>query len=130
MNKTETSEQAEISLNFFNGWKYASAPESKDHIHLKKQYDLFINGKFIQPSSKQYFDTINPATEEKIAEVADAGDKDVDLAVTAAAKAYNTVWKHMSGKERGKYIYRIARMIQERAREFAVIETMDCRKND
>lgn len=125
MNKTETSEQTKTDLSFFNDWKYAPAPESKDHIQLKKQYGLFINGEFVQPLSKRYFDTINPATEEKIAEIAEADEKDVDLAVNAAAKAYNSVWKKMPGKERAKYIYRIARMIQERAREFAVIETMD-----
>lgn len=125
MNKTETSERTDASLSFFNDWTYAPAPESKDHIHLKKQYGLFINGEFVQPQSKKYFDTINPATEEKIAEIAEADEKDVDLAVNAAAKAYNTVWKKMPGKDRGKYIYRIARMIQERAREFAVIESMD-----
>ena len=125
MNKTETSESAGTSLKFFNGWKYAPAPESKDHIHLKKQYGLFINGEFVPPVSKKYFDTINPATEEKIAEIAEADERDVDAAVNAAAKAYNSVWKKMPGKERSKYIYRIARMIQERAREFAVIETMD-----
>ncbi len=125
MNKTETKEASGTALKFFEDWKYAPAPESKDHIHLKKQYGLFINGGFVQPLSKKYFDTINPATEEKIAEIAEANDKDVDLAVTAAAKAYNSVWKKMKGKERAKYIFRIARMIQERAREFAVIETMD-----
>ncbi len=125
MNKTETSEQTKTNLHFFNDWKYAPAPESKDHIQLKKQYGLFINGEFVQPTSKRYFDTINPATEEKIAEIAEADEKDVDLAVHAASKAYNSVWKKMPGKERAKYIYRIARMIQERAREFAVIETMD-----
>jgi aldehyde dehydrogenase (NAD+) len=125
MNKIETSEKTSTNLSFFKEWKYAPAPESKDHIQLKKQYGLFINGEFVSPTSKRYFDTINPATEEKIAEIAEADEKDVDLAVNAAAKAYNNVWKKMPGKERAKYIYRIARMIQERAREFAVIESMD-----
>lgn len=125
MNKTELSEKTSTNLSFFNKWKYAPAPESKDHIQLKKQYGLFINGEFVAPASKRYFDTINPATEEKLAEISEADEKDVDLAVNAAAKAYNNVWKKMPGKERAKYIYRIARMIQERAREFAVIETLD-----
>ncbi len=125
MNNTETSEKKSTSLSFFSGWKYAPAPESTDHIHVKKQYGLFINGRFVPPSSKRYFPTINPATEEKIAEIAEADDADVHAAVTAAARAYTKVWSKISGKERGKYIYRIARMIQERAREFAVIETMD-----
>ena len=125
MKKTAAQEKNERPLSFFSGWKYAPAPESTDHISLKKQYGLFINGEFVPPISKKYFDTINPATEQKIAEIAEADEKDVDRAVTAASKAYNTVWKRTAPKERAKYIYRIARMIQERARELAVIETMD-----
>jgi aldehyde dehydrogenase (NAD+) len=125
MSKVKKSDAEGTPLKFFGDWKYAPAPESKEHIRLKKQYGLFINGEFVQPKSKKYFDTINPATEEKIAEIAEAGEKDVDLAVNAATKAYNNVWKKMHGKERAKYIYRIARMIQERARELAVIETMN-----
>lgn len=125
MNTTDTKKDAGTTLSFFKDWTYAPAPESKDHIHLKKQYGLFINGEFVQPHSKKYFETINPATEEKIAEIAEANEKDVDAAVNAASKAYTRVWRTMPGKERAKYIYRIARMIQERAREFAVIETMD-----
>jgi aldehyde dehydrogenase (NAD+) len=119
-----------------NDLKYASAPESKDHIKLKDQYELFINGKFVKPNSKKparttgvqsggYYTTINPATEQKLANVADANEKDVDLAVTAAKNAYDKVWKKMPGKERAKYIFRIARLMQERAREFAVIESMN-----
>ena len=125
MNTSKTSQQKKISISFFENWKYQPAPESKEHIHLQERYDLFINGKFVPPSGKKYFDTINPATESAIAKIAEAGEKDVDAAVNAAEKAYTSVWKKMSGKDRGKYIYRIARMIQERAREFAVIESMD-----
>lgn len=110
---------------FFTDWTYAPSPESTDHIKINKQYDLFINGKFVKPSSKKYFSTINPATEEKLSEVAEANEKDVDLAVKAANNAYHKVWKKMPAGERGKYIFRIARLIQERAREFAVIETMN-----
>lgn len=110
---------------FFTEWKYAPAPESTEHIRLKKQYNLFINGKFVAPTSKKYYSTINPATEEKIAEVAEANEKDVNIAVNAAKNAYEKVWKKMPAAERGKYIFRIARLIQERAREFAVIETMN-----
>ncbi|MBA3680525.1 MAG: aldehyde dehydrogenase family protein [Bacteroidetes bacterium] len=106
-------------------WEYAPAPEAKDHIKLKAQYDLFINGKFVKPYSKKYFATYNPATEEKLAEVAQANSKDVDLAVASAKNAYDKVWKKMPAKERAKYIFRIARVIQERARELAVIESMD-----
>lgn len=113
------------NLEFFTDWKYAPSPESTDHIRLQKQYDLFINGKFVKPNSGKYFDTINPATEEKIASVAEANEKDVDSAVKAARTAYDKTWSKMPAKERAKYIYRIARLIQERARELAVIETMD-----
>lgn len=105
--------------------EYAPAPESKSSASIKSKYDLFINGKFEKPSSKKYFDTVNPATEEKLSEVADANITDVDKAVKAARVAYDKTWSKMPAKERAKYIYRIARMIQERAREFAVIETLD-----
>jgi aldehyde dehydrogenase (NAD+) len=105
--------------------EYAPAPESKSSATIKPRYELFINGKFEKPTSKKYFDTINPATEEKLSEVAEANATDVDKAVKAARTAYDKTWSKMPAKERAKYIYRIARMIQERAREFAVIETLD-----
>lgn len=113
------------ALDFAGAWSYAPSPESKDHIRLEKKYDLFINGEFVKPLSGKYFATHNPATEEKIADVADANEKDVDRAVKAARAAYKNVWSKMPAAERGKYLYRIARIIQERARELAVIETMD-----
>lgn len=109
-------------------WDYSPAPESRGHIQLKKKYDLYIDGKFVKPNSGKYFKSINPATEEVLAEVAYGNDKDVDKAVKAARKAYKEVWSKMSGAERGKYIYRIARIMQERARELAVIETLDAGK--
>ena len=110
----------------FNGkWDYAPAPESTSHITLEKQYGHFINGKFVKPSNGKYFATINPATEAKIADIADGSAADVDAAVKAARNAYDKVWSKMPAAERGKYIYRIARILQERAREFAVIESMD-----
>lgn len=112
-------------LKFNGGWDYAAAPESKDHIRLQKQYDLFIDGKFVAPKSGKYFDTINPATEVKLAAVAEAGTEDVDIAVKAARKSYEQVWSKLPARERGKYIFRIARIMQERARELAVIESMD-----
>jgi len=112
-------------LKFNTGWEYAPAPESTGHIKLKEQYELFINGRFVKPSSGNYFETINPATEEKLSEVAEANAADVDKAVKAARNAFDKYWKKMPGKERAKYIYRISRMIQERAREFAVIESLD-----
>ncbi|HRC33477.1 MAG TPA: aldehyde dehydrogenase family protein [Bacteroidia bacterium] len=116
---------AGLNLAFDNGWQYAAAPESADHIKLKEKYDLFIDGKFVAPTEGKYFATINPATEQKIAMVAEASQKDVDKAVRAANDAHINVWSKMPAKERGKYIYRIARMIQERGRELAIIESMD-----
>ncbi len=116
--------EKENAKSKFN-WDYEPALEGKEHIQLKSQYDLFINGKFIKPSSKKYFPSINPATEKKIAEIALADERDVNKAVSAARNAYENVWKKMAPKERAKYIFRIARVIQERARELAVIETMD-----
>ncbi|MBL4623994.1 MAG: aldehyde dehydrogenase family protein [Flavobacteriales bacterium] len=115
--------QAQIDFN--SDWGYDPAPESTGHIEIKPQYDQFIGGKFVKPSSGKYFDTINPANHEKLSKIALGNDKDVDKAVKAARKAYNEVWSKLSGKERGKYIFRIARMIQERAREFSVIESLD-----
>ena len=112
-------------IDFSSDWDLAPAPESTSHFKLKDTYDLFINGKFAAPKSGKYFDTINPATEKVLAKVAEAGEADIDAAVKAARKAYDTVWSKLSGKERGKYIYRIARIIQERAREFAVVETLN-----
>ena len=109
-------------------WEYAPSLEGTDHIQLKEKYDLYIDGKFVKPSSGKYFATTNPATGEKLADVAYANDADVDKAVKAARKAYTEVWSKLSGKERGKYIYRIARIMQERARELAVIETLDAGK--
>ena len=114
-----------IKLKFDSARQYAPAPESKSAAKINPQYDLFINGKFEKPLSKKYFATINPATEEKIAMVAEANEADVNRAVKAARAAYDNGWKKMPAKERAKYIYRIARMIQERAREFAIIETLD-----
>ncbi|MCF6129646.1 aldehyde dehydrogenase family protein [Flavobacterium sp. AS60] len=112
-------------IDFSSDWNLAPAPESTTHFKLKDTYDLFINGKFVAPKSGKYFDTINPANEKVLAKVAEANEADIDSAVKAARKAYDTVWSKLSGKERGKYIYRIARIIQERAREFAVVETLN-----
>tara|TARA_B100001964_G_scaffold145822_1_gene160534 strand:+ start:1204 stop:2658 length:1455 start_codon:yes stop_codon:yes gene_type:complete len=111
-----------IDLN--KNWNYALARENISHIRLKNKYDLFIDGKFIKPSSNKYFDTINPATEKVIAKIAEANREDVNLAVKSARKSFK-IWSKLEAKERGKYIFRIARMIQERAREFSVIESMD-----
>lgn len=114
-----------IKLKFDSARNLAPAPESKSAAKINERYDLFINGEFQKPLSKKYFATINPATEEKLSEVAEANAADVNKAVEAARTAYDKVWKKVTPKERAKYIYRIARMVQERAREFAVIETLD-----
>lgn len=109
-------------------WNYSPSPESTGHISLKERYDLYIDGKWTKPSSKKYFETVNPANQKVLAEIAYANEADVDKAVKAARKAYTEVWSKMKPSERAKYIYRIARLMQERAREFAVIETLDSGK--
>jgi len=114
-----------IKLKFESARNLSPAPESKSAAKINPRYDLFINGKFEKPLSKKYFDTINPANEEKISEVAEANAADVNRAVKAARAAYDGSWKKMPARERAKYIYRIARMIQERAREFAIVESLD-----
>ncbi len=106
-------------------WELAPAPESTDHVNLKPAYDLFINGEFRPSRSGKRFPSINPATESTIAEITEADESDVDVAVKAARAAHENVWSKMPGAERAKYIYRIARLMQEQARELAVIETMD-----
>lgn len=115
----------EIALNFNQGWQYAPAPESSDHIRLEKKYGHFINGEFVAPASGKYFTSYNPSNEKPLADVGKGDARDMDKAVKAAKNAYDKVWKKMPAAERGKYLYRIARMIQERARELAVIESMD-----
>ena len=112
-------------LNFGDKWSYAPAPEASNYVKIRPRYPLFINGKFVAPRSGKYFDSINPATEETLAEIAEANSRDVDLAVKSARRAYHKVWGKMSGRERGKYLYRIARLIQEKSRELAVLESMD-----
>ncbi len=109
-------------------WDYAPSPESTEHIKIAGRYGLFIGGEFVKPQGSGYFETVNPATGEKISEVALAREKEVNAAVTAASNAYSKVWKKLPAKERAKYIFRIARVIQERARELAVIESMDSGK--
>ena len=106
-------------------WEYAPAPESRDAVAIQDEYGLFIDGEFRAAATGASFDTINPATEEKLAAVAEAGPADVDRAVTAARIAYDQTWGPMPGSERAKYLYRIARVLQERSREFAVLESLD-----
>ncbi|MFS8478387.1 MAG: aldehyde dehydrogenase family protein [Micromonosporaceae bacterium] len=104
---------------------YAPAPESRSVVDIKPSYGLFIDGEFVAPVDGGTFKTISPATEEVLAEVAEAGPSDVDAAVRAARVAFERVWGPMPGAARAKYLYRIARLIQERARELAVLESLD-----
>jgi aldehyde dehydrogenase (NAD+) len=106
-------------------WDYAPAPESAGVVSIAPRYGLFIGGEFVPPADGGYFATLNPATEEPLAEVAQAGQADVDRAVAAARDAYEGTWGATPGRDRAKYLYRIARVIQERAREFAVLESLD-----
>ena len=105
-------------------WEYASAPESTDIVHLEDRYGLFIGGEFIEPKSGRWFPTIEPATERVLADVAEGGPEDVLVAVEAARDAASA-WQALRGTERAKFIFRIARQLQERAREFAVLESMN-----
>jgi aldehyde dehydrogenase (NAD+) len=107
------------------GWEYAPAPESREIVTIAAEYGLFTGGEFVPAADGRQFRTINPATEEPLARIALAGAADVDRAVTAARAAYERVWGQMPGAERAKYLYRIARILQERAREFAVLESLD-----
>jgi aldehyde dehydrogenase (NAD+) len=106
-------------------FEYAPAPESRSVVSLRESYGLFIGGEFVAGLGDGMFKTISPATEEVLAEVTEAGQADVDRAVTAARKAYEQTWSVMPGKERAKYLFRVARIIQERARELAVLESLD-----
>jgi len=111
-------------LIFGNLWDYDPAPETADP-KLKSSYSLFIDGTFIEARSGKTFASINPANEKHLADIALASAADVDAAFKAADKAFNSTWKSMPGRERGKYFYRIARLLQDHAREFAVAETLD-----
>jgi aldehyde dehydrogenase (NAD+) len=115
----------DAKLQFDTDWRYSPAPESTDHVRIDAQYELYIGGEFVAPRKRKYFETINPAREKTLARVARADRGDVDRAVAAARRAYDRTWSKLKPAERGKYLYRIARALQERAREFAVIESLD-----
>jgi aldehyde dehydrogenase (NAD+) len=108
-----------------SGWDYAPAPEARDIVTLRERYGLFIGGELVDPRSGEYFATLDPSTEEPLAEVAQAGKEDVDLAVRAARDAFENGWSDVSPAERAKYLFRIARILQERSREFAVLESLN-----
>src|SRR5689334_17915680 len=114
-----------VSTGSTNRFEYAPAPESRSVVDIRSSYGLFVNGEFVDPTDGRSFKTINPATEEVLAEVSEASAEDVDLAVKAARRAYTRVWSRMSGRERSKYLFRIARILQERSRELAVLESID-----
>jgi len=109
-------------------WEYAPAPEATDHVNIEREYGLFIGNTFAPSRPRKTFSVINPATEEPLAKVAHASKADVHRAVTTAGEAHRSSWSKLSGRERAKYLYRIARILQERSREFAVVETMNSGK--
>jgi acyl-CoA reductase-like NAD-dependent aldehyde dehydrogenase len=109
-------------------WDYAPAPEARDIVHLEDRYGLFIGGELVEPLSGKWMGTESPASEEPLAEVALAGPEDVDLAVATAREAFENGWSEISPSERAKYLYRIARILQERSRELAVLESLDSGK--
>jgi aldehyde dehydrogenase (NAD+) len=115
----------ERRLTFGNKWDYAPAPEESKNYLIAPRHELFVGGKFVAPASGKYFESINPATEQTLTEIAAGNAQDVDGAVKAARRAYDKIWSKLPGRERGKYLYRIARIIQEKSRELAVLESMD-----
>jgi aldehyde dehydrogenase (NAD+) len=106
-------------------FEYAPAPESRSVVSIESSYGLFIDGEFVESTGGSMIKTINPATEEVLAEVSEANQADIDRAVSAARKAFTKTWGPMPGRDRAKYLFRIARLIQERSRELAVLETLD-----
>src|SRR5579871_645342 len=99
-------------------WTYAPAPESREIVSLQERYGLFVGGEWVEARSGETFTTISPRDEEPLAEVAQAGPEDVELAVAAAREAF-PAWAGLPGADRAKYLFRIARILQERSREFA-----------
>jgi aldehyde dehydrogenase (NAD+) len=113
------------ALDFGRAWEYAPAPEATDHVKIDPKYGLFIGGRWVSPRSGKYFPTISPSTEQVLAEVAEANAQDVDDAVKAAREAYDKYWSKLRPTDRAKYVFRIGRAIQEKARELAIVESMD-----
>jgi aldehyde dehydrogenase (NAD+) len=108
-----------------SAWEYATAPESREIVELREQYGMFVGGEFVKPRSGEYYSTLDPASEEPLAEIPQAGPEDVALAVGAARDAYENGWSAAAPAERAKYLFRIARILQERSREFAVLESLN-----
>jgi aldehyde dehydrogenase (NAD+) len=124
MTLLDTPESTTTTPTVQLGLQYAPAPESTDHVRIADRYDHYIGGKFVAPSTATYFPTINPATEKQLSEIALGDSRDVDAAVAAATSAFAS-WSRLSGEKRARYLFRISRIIQERARELAVVETMN-----
>jgi aldehyde dehydrogenase (NAD+) len=130
MTKTSAASDAALdvpapTLDFGRAWDYAPALEATDHVAIAARYELFIGGAWRAPRSGRYFDTVSPSSEQKLAEVAEADERDVDDAIAAARDAYERVWSRMRPVERAKYLFRIARALQDKARELSVVESMD-----
>jgi len=106
-------------------WEYAPAPEARDIVQIKERYGLFVGGAEVEPQTGEWFPSISPSTEEALFEVALAGEADVDQAVGAARDAFENGWSILAPSERAKYLFRIARILQERSRELAVAESLD-----
>ena len=122
---TELEKRSHAPVPALTEWEYAPAPEARDIVKLQERYGLFIGGELVDPKSKEWFLSSSPATEEPLAEVAQANEQDVDLAVQAARGAFENGWSSLAPSERAKYLFRIARLIQERSRELAVLESLD-----
>lgn len=120
-----TSPNSDLKFDFASFWEYSDAPESSEHIEILDEYNHFIDGEFVKPAKGRYLTSINPSTGQELTRFAEGTSEDIDKAVKSARKAHTKVWSKLSGKERGKYIYRLARMIQERSRELAIVESMD-----
>ena len=106
-------------------WEYAPAPEAREIVQLRERYGLFVGGEEVEPRTGEWFPSISPSTEEPLFEVALAGEEDVSLAVSAARDAFESGWSGLAPSERAKYLFRIARILQERSRELAVAESLD-----
>ena len=113
------------SLKYNGKWDFSPSIESIENLSIQKEYQLFINGQFQKPLAKKYFPSINPSNEQQLSRIAKAESEDVDMAVKSARAAFNGQWGDISAKERAKYIYRIARLIQEKSKELAIVETLD-----
>src|SRR5690348_17038482 len=118
-------ERRRTALPTPSGWEYAPAPESRDFVRIEERYGLFIGGELVEPRSGDWYPTVDPASEEPLAQVAQAGPEDVGAAVAAAREAFENGWRELPGSERAKHLFRIARILQERSREFAVLESLN-----